>query len=89
MVRSRLVAGGVLTACLLTASLLTGCVMPTGTDVIVDRRGAEFFTGNAVLLEISADRQSCLVAARNNALFVEKRWVPCIYVHATRVFGGG
>ena len=62
--------------------------MPTGTDVIVDRRGANFFTGTAILLEISEDRQSCRVAARNNTLFVEKRWVPCRYVHATRVFGG-
>jgi len=72
---------------LVGALLLAGCVMPTGTEVIVDRRGANFFTGSAILLEVSEDRQSCLVAARNNALVVEKRWVPCIYVHATRVFG--
>lgn len=72
---------------LLGAAGLLGCVMPTGTEVVVDRRGANFFTGNAILLEVSEDRQSCLVAARNNALFVEKRWVPCVYVHATRVFG--
>lgn len=78
-----------LVAALAVALLLSGCVMPTGTDVIVDRRGANFFTGTGILLEISEDRQSCLVAARNNALFVEKRWVPCAYVHATRVFGGG
>ena len=71
---------------LLAAAVLSGCVMPTGTEVIVDRRGANFFSGNAILLEVSEDRQSCRVAARNNALIVEKRWVPCIYVHATRVF---
>jgi hypothetical protein len=72
---------------LLAGLLSSGCVMPVGTDVIVDRRGANFFSGTAVLLEVSEDRQSCLVAARNNTLFVEKRWVPCVYVHATRVFG--
>jgi hypothetical protein len=67
--------------------VLAGCVMPRGTEVVVDKRGANFFTGTAILLEISEDRQSCRVAARNNALFVEKRWVPCAYVHSTRVFG--
>ncbi|HEX2486203.1 MAG TPA: hypothetical protein VHQ66_12920 [Myxococcota bacterium] len=59
-----------------------GCVMPAGQEVAVDRRGGAVFTGNGVLLEVSADRSKCRVAVRNNALFVERRWVDCRYVHA-------
>jgi hypothetical protein len=59
-----------------------GCVMPAGQKVAVDRRGGPVFTGNGVLLEMSADRAKCRVAVRNNALFVERRWVDCRYVHA-------
>jgi hypothetical protein len=65
------------------AALAAGCLMPAGEQVIVDRRGArDAFTGNAVLLEISADGGSCRVAVRTNALFVERRWVDCRYVHS-------
>jgi hypothetical protein len=59
-----------------------GCVMPAGQEVAVDRRSGAVFTGNGVLLEMSADRMKCRVAVRNNALFVERRWVDCRYVHA-------
>ena len=59
-----------------------GCVMPAGQKVAVDRRGGPVFTGNGVLLEMTADRSKCRVAVRNNALFVERRWVDCRYVHA-------
>ena len=60
-----------------------GCVMPAGQEVAVDRRGGgDVFTGNAVLLEVTADRTRCRVAVRNNALFVERRWVDCRYVHS-------
>ena len=59
-----------------------GCVMPAGQKVAVDRRGGPVYTGNGVLLEMSADRTKCRVAVRNNALFVERRWVDCRYVHA-------
>jgi hypothetical protein len=67
----------------LAAGLASGCIMPRGQDVVVDRRGGnDVFTGNAVLLEISDEGGRCRVAVRNNALFVEKRWVDCRYVHA-------
>jgi hypothetical protein len=59
-----------------------GCVMPAGEQVVVDRRGGEVFTGNAVLLEIGPDGAQCRVAVRTPALFVEKRWVDCRYVHS-------
>jgi hypothetical protein len=59
-----------------------GCVMPAGQEVAVDRRGGDVWTGNGVLLEVSADRTKCRVAVRNNALFVERRWVDCRYVHS-------
>jgi hypothetical protein len=67
----------------LAAAAASGCVMPNGQDVVVDRRaGNDVHTGSAVLLEISDDQTSCRVAVRTNALFVEKRWVDCRYVHA-------
>jgi len=60
-----------------------GCVMPAGQEVAVDRRGGgDVFTGNAVLLEVTPDRTRCRVAVRNNALFIERRWVDCRYVHS-------
>jgi len=65
------------------AAAAAGCVMPAGEQVVLDRRGMrDAFTGNAVLLEVSADRAKCRVAVRNSALFVERRWVDCRYVHS-------
>jgi hypothetical protein len=62
---------------------IAGCVMPAGEQVVVDRRGGgDVFTGSAVLLEIGPDGAQCRVAVRNTALFVEKRWVDCRYVHS-------
>ena len=67
----------------LAACGVSGCVMPSGQEVVVDRRGGnDVFTGNAVLLEVSDEGLRCRVAVRNNALFVEKRWVDCRFVHA-------
>jgi hypothetical protein len=67
---------------LLALALLgAGCVMPAGEQVVVDRRGGDVFTGSAVLLQISDDGAKCRVAVRNSALFVERRWVDCRYVH--------
>ena len=67
----------------LLASIASGCVMPSGQEVVVDRRGGnDVYTGSAVLLEISPEGTRCRVAVRNNALFVEKRWVDCRFVHA-------
>jgi hypothetical protein len=76
--RLRLLALALAAAC-----LGAGCVMPAGEEVVVDRRGGgDVFTGSAVLLEISDEGTRCRVAVRNNAMFVEKRWVDCRYVHS-------
>lgn len=64
------------------AGAAVGCVMPAGQEVAVDRRSGAVFTGNGVLLEVSADRTRCRVAVRNNALIVERRWVDCRHVHS-------
>lgn len=64
------------------AALASGCVMPNGEEVIVSRRAGRAYTGNAVLLEISEDHARCRVAVRNNALFIERRWVDCRHVHS-------
>jgi hypothetical protein len=61
--------------------MAVGCVMPAGEQVVVDRRGGDVYTGNAVLLEVGSDGR-CRVAVRTPALFVEKRWVDCRYVHS-------
>ena len=62
--------------------MAVGCVMPAGEQVAVDRRaGDDVWNGNAVLLEVGADGR-CRIAVRTNALFVEKRWVDCRYVHS-------
>ena len=72
-----------LTLALAIAALAaSGCVMPAGDQVVLDRRGGNVFHGNAVLLEISQDSTRCRVAVRNSALFVEKRWVDCRFVHS-------
>jgi hypothetical protein len=71
-----------LLALALAASAASACVMPNGQEVVVDRRGGnDVYTGSAVLLEVS-EQGLCRVAVRNNALFVEKRWVDCRFVHA-------
>ena len=67
---------------LLLALAAAACVMPAGEQVMLDRRGGNVFTGNAVLLEIAENGTRCRVAVRNSALFVEKRWVDCRFVHS-------
>lgn len=77
MQRTLLALGLALAAC-----VASGCVMPSGQEVVVDRRaGNDVYTGSAVLLEISDEGTRCRVAVRSNALFVEKRWVDCRFVH--------
>jgi hypothetical protein len=71
-------------ALVLLALAAGGCVMPAGEQVMLDRRGGNVFTGNAVLLEIAENGARCRVAVRNSALFVEKRWVDCRFVHSRR-----
>lgn len=68
-------------ACSLCALLLTGCLLPKGKPVIVDKRGGPAWSGNGILLAKSQDGSKCRVALRTDALIVEKRWVPCKYVH--------
>jgi len=76
--RRRLVA----LACLVLATGLAGCLMPTrGTPVFVDGRAGEFWSGRGLLLEVSPDRLRCLVAVRNRALVVRELWVPCVTLH--------
>lgn len=59
-----------------------GCVMPNrGTPVYVDQWAGSWWSGKGVLLEVSDDRERCLIAARNRALVVEKKWVDCRRVH--------
>ena len=74
-----------LAACLSLAVLLGGCIMPSGRPVIVEQRTGDYWSGNGVLLETSEDGQRCRVAVRDTALVVEKKWVPCKYVHPRRV----
>lgn len=59
-----------------------GCLMPTrGTPVFVDVRAGRFWTGEAVLLEVTPDNEECYVAVRDRALIVRKLWVECKRVH--------
>ncbi|MEE9608162.1 MAG: hypothetical protein V3U03_10545 [Myxococcota bacterium] len=69
---------------LLTALLLTlgGCLLPRqGTPVLVDMRAGDFWSGDAVLVEVSEDRERCKVAVRDRAFVVRKLWVDCSHVH--------
>jgi len=69
-------------ACLATALLLVGCLMPRqGTPVYVDAWGGDFWSGKGMLLEVTADRERCRVAVRDRALIVQERWVACTSVH--------
>jgi hypothetical protein len=66
--------------------LLSGCLMPAkGTPVFVDMRAGRFWSGEGLLLEVNEDETRCRVAVRDRALVVQKMWVDCTYVHATRV----
>jgi len=63
-----------------------GCLfMPNrGTPVFVEARTGNYWSGEGLLLEVSEDQTRCLVAARDRALIVHERWVPCTAVHARR-----
>lgn len=60
-----------------------GClILPSeGTLVYADHRTGDWWSGEAVLTEVSADQTKCKIAARNTALIVETKWVPCKFVH--------
>lgn len=55
-----------------------------GTPVFVDASTGAYWSGEGLLLEVSEDRSQCRVAARDRALIVRERWVPCKAVHARR-----
>ena len=55
-----------------------------GTPVFVEARTGDYWSGKGLLLEVSEDQTRCLVAARDRALVVHKRWIPCTAVHAQR-----
>jgi hypothetical protein len=66
--------------------VLAGCQMPAkGTPVFVDVRAGRFWSGEGLLLEVNEDQTRCRVAVRDRALVVQKMWVDCAYVHATKV----
>jgi len=78
-------AKAVLLGLLLAAACgVGGCLfLPSqGTLVYVDHRTGDWWSGEGVLTEVSADQTKCKVAARNTALIVESKWVPCKYVHS-------
>jgi len=80
--------GFVLCALLLLLSCgVAGCLfLPSkGTLVYVDHRTGDWWSGEAVMTEVSEDQTKCKVSARNTALIVETKWVPCKYVHERAV----
>jgi hypothetical protein len=70
-----------LLAALGVCAVLSGCLLPRGTPVIVEARTGRYWSGNGVLLEVSEDQRDCRVAVRNAGLIVEKKWVACAWVH--------
>jgi hypothetical protein len=75
-----------LASCILAVAPLVSCLMPRGTPVLVEARTGQYWNGEGVLLEVSDDRQRCRVAVRSNAyIWVEKKWVPCQFVHTRTV----
>jgi hypothetical protein len=72
----------VLLVFLLTCGIGGCLILPSGgTLVYVDHRTGDWWSGEAVLTEVSPDQAQCKISARNTALIVESKWVPCKYVH--------
>ena len=72
---------GILLALLLLV-LLSGCLMPNkGTPIFIDMRAGEFWSGEGMLVEVTPDKQRCLVAVRDRALIVRHVWSDCARVH--------
>jgi hypothetical protein len=64
------------------AALLLACTMPSqGTPVFVDVRAGDFWSGKALLTEVSEDKQDCRVSVLDRALIVKDLWVDCQRVH--------
>ena len=73
-------------ACLSTALLFAGCLLPQrGTPVYVDAWAGNFWSGKGMLLEVTADQERCRVAVRDRALIVQERWVACTSVHPRKM----
>ena len=67
----------------LVLGLSFGCLLPNrGTEVHVDMRAGEFWSGRGRLLEVSEDQTRCRVAVRHRTGYVQTRWVDCKFVHA-------
>lgn len=67
----------------LSLALVCGCLLPNrGTEVHVDMRAGEFWSGRGRLLEVSEDQTRCRVAVRHRTGYVQTRWVDCKFVHA-------
>ena len=70
------------TVLLALALSVSGCLMPNqGTPIFVDTRAGNFWSGEALLIEVSEDQTQCRVAVRDRALIVSRRWVDCKSVH--------
>jgi len=64
------------------ALLLSSCLMPShGTQVFVDTRAGDFWSGKGLLTEVSEDQKQCRVSVRDRALIVQDLWVSCQRVH--------
>ena len=64
------------------ALLFSACLMPNrGTPVFVDVRAGDFWSGDGLLTEVSADKRQCRVSVRDRALVVQDLWVDCQRVH--------
>jgi len=71
-----------LVAVLVFGLSMCGCLMPArGTPVFVDVRAGDFWSGNGLLTEVSADQKQCRVSVRDRALIVRDQWVACQRVH--------
>jgi hypothetical protein len=67
------------------ALLSAGCALPSvGRPVFVESGTGRWWSGEAVLTEVSDDHERCLIHARNSILIVEKKWVDCRRVHDRR-----
>jgi hypothetical protein len=69
-------------AAVVIVALLLACTMPSqGTPVFVDVRAGDFWSGKALLTEVSEDKQDCRVSVRDRALIVKDLWVDCQRIH--------
>jgi hypothetical protein len=70
-------------AILVLTCLLAGssCLPRQGTLAFVDADAGDFWSGKAVLVEVSEDQRECRVVVRDATLIIRERWVSCQDVH--------